>query len=82
MRARAAGGHTNKVSEFAWNPHDPWTIASVSEDNILQIWQMAENIHEEEDEDDVADDDLEAAPAAAAPSAAGGGARLLEPDAP
>ena len=40
-------------------------VASVSEDNILQIWQMAENIHDEDDDDDAADDDLEAAPAAA-----------------
>ena len=62
-----AGGHTNKVSEFSWNPNDPWVIASVSEDNILQIWNMAENIHDEDDdEDDVADEDLEAQGAAAA----------------
>lgn len=34
------GGHTNKVSDFSWNPHNPWTLASVAEDNICQIWQM------------------------------------------
>ena len=47
-------------------------IASVSEDNILQIWNMAENIHDEDgdDDDDVADDDLEA-PGAAATAAPG-----------
>lgn len=33
-------GHTAKVSDFSWNDNDPWTICSVSEDNILQIWQM------------------------------------------
>eukprot|EP01125_Pyxidicula_operculata_P009675 TRINITY_DN316_c1_g3_i1.p1 TRINITY_DN316_c1_g3~~TRINITY_DN316_c1_g3_i1.p1 ORF type:complete len:421 (+),score=69.87 TRINITY_DN316_c1_g3_i1:904-2166(+) len=41
------GGHTAQVSDFAWNPNDPWVCASVAEDNILQIWKMAENIHTE-----------------------------------
>jgi hypothetical protein len=31
------GGHTSKVSDFAWNPQDDWVIASVAEDNILQV---------------------------------------------
>ncbi len=31
------GGHTSKVSDFAWNPQDNWVIASVAEDNILQV---------------------------------------------
>ena len=35
------GGHTNKVSDFSWNPTDPWVVSSVSEDNILQIWKPA-----------------------------------------
>eukprot|EP00123_Amoebidium_parasiticum_P000598 comp11441_c0_seq1/m.5857 comp11441_c0_seq1/g.5857 ORF comp11441_c0_seq1/g.5857 comp11441_c0_seq1/m.5857 type:complete len:423 (-) comp11441_c0_seq1:16-1284(-) len=43
------GGHTSKISDFCWNPSDPWTIASVCEDNILHVWQMAENIYNEED---------------------------------
>jgi histone-binding protein RBBP4 len=44
------GGHTSKISDFSWNPCEDWVIASVAEDNILQIWQMAENIyHDEED---------------------------------
>ena len=34
------GGHTAKISDFAWNPNDPWVICSVSEDNIMQCWQM------------------------------------------
>lgn len=34
------GGHTAKVSDFSWNPNECWVAASVSEDNILQIWQM------------------------------------------
>eukprot|EP00199_Chlamydomonas_sp_CCMP681_P002199 CAMPEP_0119104578 /NCGR_PEP_ID=MMETSP1180-20130426/2764_1 /TAXON_ID=3052 ORGANISM="Chlamydomonas cf sp, Strain CCMP681" /NCGR_SAMPLE_ID=MMETSP1180 /ASSEMBLY_ACC=CAM_ASM_000741 /LENGTH=416 /DNA_ID=CAMNT_0007089385 /DNA_START=52 /DNA_END=1302 /DNA_ORIENTATION=- len=40
------GGHTSKVSDFAWNANDEWVAASVAEDNILQIWQMASNIYE------------------------------------
>ncbi|CAM6120462.1 unnamed protein product [Calypogeia fissa] len=44
------GGHTSKISDFSWNLNEDWLIASVAEDNILQLWQMAENIyHDEED---------------------------------
>ncbi|GAQ89441.1 Nucleosome remodeling factor subunit CAF1/NURF55/MSI1 [Klebsormidium nitens] len=46
------GGHTSKISDFSWNQNDDWVISSVAEDNILQIWQMAENIYHEEDEGD------------------------------
>lgn len=58
------GGHTAKVADFAWNANDAWVVASVAEDNIVQIWQMAENIYAEEEgeegeEDVVADEDLE-----------------------
>ncbi|PAA59523.1 hypothetical protein BOX15_Mlig007085g2, partial [Macrostomum lignano] len=59
------GGHTAKISDFSWNPSDPWVICSVSEDNILQVWQMAENIYSE-------DDAAAAAAAAAASSTAAG----------
>lgn len=38
------GGHTAKISDFAFNGKDEWVVASVAEDNILQIWQMAENL--------------------------------------
>ena len=34
------GGHTSKVSDFAWNPNEPWVVSSVSEDNVMQVWQM------------------------------------------
>lgn len=49
------GGHTSKISDFSWNPCEDWVVASVAEDNILQIWQMAENIYH--DEDDLPGDD-------------------------
>jgi len=44
------GGHTSKVSDFSWLP-DEWTIASVSEDNVLQVWNVAEEIYADDDEE-------------------------------
>ncbi|KAF6024783.1 Caf1 [Bugula neritina] len=45
------GGHTAKISDFSWNPTESWVICSVSEDNIMQVWQMAENMYNDEDAD-------------------------------
>jgi histone-binding protein RBBP4 len=57
------GGHTSKVSDFSWNPNEgeDWVVASVAEDNILQVWQMAENIYQDEldDEEKIPDEELE-----------------------
>lgn len=53
------GGHTSKVSDFSWNANDPWTIASVSEDNVLQVWNMAEEIYTEDDEQEDDENDLD-----------------------
>ncbi|TPX33720.1 hypothetical protein SmJEL517_g03429 [Synchytrium microbalum] len=39
------GGHTNKISDFSWNPNEPWVLSSVAEDNVCQVWQMASNIY-------------------------------------
>jgi histone-binding protein RBBP4 len=44
------GGHTSKISDFSWNKQEDFSIASVAEDNILQIWQMAENIYHDDDD--------------------------------
>ena len=46
------GGHTSKVSDLAWNKNEDWVLASVAEDNILQIWQPAENIYYDDEADD------------------------------
>mmetsp|Transcript_23214 Transcript_23214/g.77975 ORF Transcript_23214/g.77975 Transcript_23214/m.77975 type:complete len:431 (+) Transcript_23214:76-1368(+) len=43
-------GHTAKVSDLSWNPNDEWVVASVAEDNILQVWQMAEAIYADDEE--------------------------------
>jgi histone-binding protein RBBP4 len=50
------GGHTSKISDFSWNPCEDCVIASVAEDNILQIWQMAENIYKDEDDLPISDE--------------------------
>ncbi|CAN8271324.1 unnamed protein product [Cochlearia groenlandica] len=44
------GGHKAKISDFSWNENEPWVIASVAEDNSLQVWQMAESIYRDEDD--------------------------------
>lgn len=33
-------GHTSRITEFDWNPLEPWMIASAAEDNIIQVWQV------------------------------------------
>ena len=45
-------GHTAKVNDISWNPNvggegasegqEEWTLASVGDDNVLQIWQPAQ----------------------------------------
>lgn len=52
------GGHTNRVSDFSWNLNDPWVLASSSEDNIVMVWQPANNIYKKDDID-VPSSDLE-----------------------
>lgn len=48
------GGHTNKISDFSWHPEMPWTLATASEDNIVQVWKVSGSIvdREEEQEED------------------------------
>lgn len=53
------GGHCSRVSDIDWHPSMPWTIASVSEDNIMQVWKIASAIvdgnSDEEDREDEAE---------------------------
>eukprot|EP00698_Gefionella_okellyi_P012364 TRINITY_DN3325_c0_g1_i1.p1 TRINITY_DN3325_c0_g1~~TRINITY_DN3325_c0_g1_i1.p1 ORF type:complete len:450 (+),score=71.83 TRINITY_DN3325_c0_g1_i1:78-1352(+) len=53
------GGHTAKVSDFSWNTNHEFLIASVAEDNVLQCWQMADNIYRDDDEEQVPASNLE-----------------------
>ena len=45
------GGHTNKISDFGWSKNEDWVICSVAEDNVCQVWQMANNIYAIDDAD-------------------------------
>lgn len=45
------GGHTNHLADFSWNPNEPWLVASAAEDNLLQIWKVAESIVGKDDGD-------------------------------
>jgi histone-binding protein RBBP4 len=47
-------GHTGRVNDFCFNPNSEWTFASVADDNILQVWKLAENVYVS-DSDDEAD---------------------------
>lgn len=56
------GGHVNKLISAKFHPKLPWVIASMAEDNVLQIWKPADNIttvyeEEREDEEDEEEDD-------------------------
>ncbi|KAF0286927.1 Histone-binding protein RBBP7 [Amphibalanus amphitrite] len=62
---------TPKISDFSWNPNEPWVVCSVSEDNIMQVWQMAENIYNDE-ESDAQPSELEGQPRTEQPAPEGG----------
>ncbi|KAI8331174.1 WD40-repeat-containing domain protein [Chlamydoabsidia padenii] len=51
------GGHTNKVSDFSWNPANPWELASTAEDNVVQVWQMASTICDQDQDSSKKEDD-------------------------
>ena len=46
------GGHTSKLHDLAFSSNEDWVVASVSDDNALQVWQMAENIYAKYDDAD------------------------------
>ncbi|KAF8442605.1 WD40-repeat-containing domain protein [Terfezia claveryi] len=52
------GGHTNRVSDFSWNPNDPWVMVSAAEDNLIQCWKVSTAIVGK-DYDDVPENELE-----------------------
>ena len=46
-------GHRGTVWDIAWNPYDPWTVASTSvgdEQNTLQLWRINDLIYRPEEE--------------------------------
>ncbi|KAI7854859.1 NURF complex component [Circinella umbellata] len=42
-------GHTNRISDFSWDPMEQWVIASAGEDNIIQLWEMTKDIYANND---------------------------------
>jgi len=34
--------HTEDVEEFCWHPRVPWLMASAGDENVVQVWQIAE----------------------------------------
>ena len=52
------GGHTNRISDFSWNLNDPWVLCSAAEDNLIQVWKVA-NAIVGKDPDDVPIEELE-----------------------
>lgn len=45
------GGHTNRISDFSWNLHNPWVVCSAADDNMIQVWKVAEAIVAADEED-------------------------------
>ncbi|KAI9828424.1 MAG: Histone acetyltransferase type B subunit 2 [Thelocarpon impressellum] len=45
------GGHTNHLSDFSWNLNDPWVVCSAAEDNLIQVWKVANAIIGKDTED-------------------------------
>ncbi|KAI9807071.1 MAG: Histone acetyltransferase type B subunit 2 [Sarcosagium campestre] len=54
------GGHTNHISDFSWNLNDPWVTCSAAEDNLIQVWRVA-NALVGKDTEDILVEDLEKA---------------------
>lgn len=52
------GGHTSKITDFSWNPNEPWVICSTAENNILQVWQMASAIYQDQEETELESSDI------------------------
>lgn len=45
-------GHTGRVNDFSWNTNEEWTLASVADDNIMQVWRVAENVWNTDSDDE------------------------------
>ena len=67
-RVAASGGRgllsraAVRLAAQDWNPTENWIIGSVAEDNVLQVWQIAENIYadgEDDEQGEENDEDLE-----------------------
>ena len=46
------GGHTDRPADISWNLNERLMMASTADDNVLQVWHMAEEIYAGDDDDD------------------------------
>jgi len=75
-------GHTSRPGDFSWAPGvgEQWHIASVSEDNVLMVWQPSRRIWAAEDvevdERELEADAMEGVENAGAPAAESSSAAL------
>lgn len=44
------GGHTDKLCDISWNPHEPFLMASVAENNVLHLWKMGDHVINSQEE--------------------------------
>ncbi|CEQ42943.1 SPOSA6832_04816 [Sporobolomyces salmonicolor] len=42
------GGHTSRPTDLAWSPNEDWTLSTVAEDNVLQIWRPSATLYSHE----------------------------------
>lgn len=54
------GGHTNRISDFSFNRHDPYLMCSAAEDNLIHVWRPNDALLNGADDEDVALEELEA----------------------
>lgn len=45
------GGHTSRISDFDWHPNLPFVLASIGEDNVVQVWKPVDHATKEEEEE-------------------------------
>jgi histone-binding protein RBBP4 len=55
------GGHMSAIADLQWNPELDLFLASVDQQNILQIWKMDKSLYEENNDDieNIRDEDVE-----------------------
>lgn len=39
------GGHTSRPTDLSWNLNEDWTLSTVAEDNVLQVWRPSSTLY-------------------------------------
>lgn len=52
-------GHTGAVTDLTWCPYKEWTLGSVSDDNIVHLWEVSRSLINSEQSISLSDSDLE-----------------------